>query len=79
MTEANETGKPLGLASTDGLGGCHPERANACDQGCNGCDDCTDYEDEDDDEECTYCRGTGTDRYTDNLIACPYCDGSGTA
>jgi hypothetical protein len=49
-----------------------PERADACAQ---GCDDCTDYEDDD----CSYCRGSGTDRYTDNLLTCPYCDGSGLA
>ena len=28
-------------------------------------------------EPCTYCRGDGRDPYTDYLMTCPYCDGSG--
>ena len=59
-----------------GVGRPAPERARTCEQGCNGCDECTDYE-YDPDQECTYCRGLGTDRYADNLLTCPYCDGSG--
>ncbi len=66
---------PAKVRPNDGLGGCRPQRASACEQGCNGCDYCTDYED----DECSYCRGSGTDRYADNLLTCPYCDGSGTA
>ena len=37
----------------------------------------TDDDDWLDDEPCSYCRGDGRDPYTDYLLPCPFCDGSG--
>ena len=50
-----------------------------CENGCNGCDDCTDYDYGEPDDDCTYCRGDGRDRYSDYMMVCPMCDGSGKA
>ncbi len=75
-TQAKPAADAAGARVDRAVGRPAPERARTCEDGCNGCDDCTDYED-DQDQECTYCRGAGTDRYSDHLMACPYCDGSG--
>ncbi len=69
---------PAKVRPNDGLGVCRPERANACEHGCNGCngcDDCTDYEDEPGDQ-CLHCRGDGMDPDCDYLLPCPECGGS---
>lgn len=55
-----------------------PERARACEQGCNGCDDCTDYDDGPErDTTCKHCHGTGGDPWNDGILPCEHCDGEG--